>query len=69
MRSVYVTCNSGDGAGVAIEQTELIFIIGIWSVSSLHWLWSLSATRGPMFSFFSGVCSPGSGNKKDKGLH
>lgn len=37
-----ITSGLGDGSGDAIEQTELILIIGIGSCSSLYWAFVLS---------------------------
>lgn len=53
-----ITSVSGDGSGEAIEQTELIFIIGMGSSSSLHWALPLSAMSE--LSFFTGVWRLGS---------
>lgn len=55
-----ITSRSGDVLHEAIEQTELIFIIGMWSCSSLH-----STLLEPVSSFFTGVWSVTSekGNK------
>lgn len=38
----YITSELGEGSGDAIEQTELILIIGIGSCSSLYWAFVLS---------------------------
>lgn len=38
----YITSGLGDGSGGAIEQTELILIIGTGSGSSLYWAFVLS---------------------------
>lgn len=58
-----ITCLSGDGLEEAIEQTELIFIMGMWSCSSLHWASMLSAKSKPVSSLFTGVWTLGSGKK------
>lgn len=50
-----MTSGSGDGPGEAIEWTELIFIMGMGSCSSLHWASRLllESESGPCF--FTGV--------------
>lgn len=48
-----VTSVWGEESGEAMEHTELIFIIGMGSFSSLHWAFTLSAVS--QVSFFTGV--------------
>lgn len=54
MGLVDITSLSRDELVEAIEQTELIFIIGMWSCSSLHRA-SLSPNSERVSSFFTGV--------------
>lgn len=67
MGLVVITFLSGDGLEEAIERTELIFIIGMWSCSSLHRAFTFSAkSERPVSSFLAGVWSVWS-EKGDKG--
>lgn len=58
-----VTCLSGDGLVEAIEHTELIFIIGMCSCSSLQWATTLSVKSEPVSCFLAGVWREGSEKK------
>lgn len=54
------TCVCGEGSEETIEQTELIFITGMGSCSSLQWDFTLLAMSAPGQNFLSAVWRLGS---------
>lgn len=56
----YITSGLGDGSGGAIEQTELILIIGTGSGSSLYWAFVLSTKSEWRLCFLTCLWAKGS---------